>query len=52
MRSTKGPPFSFREGLVSHCPSGHSLNPTLVTIIIIIRFVQRRKAVISEALNI
>ena len=25
MRSTKGP-----EGLVSHCPSGHSLNPPLI----------------------
>jgi len=23
--------FSFREGLVSHCPSGHSLNPPLAT---------------------
>ena len=30
MRSTKGPLFfSFCEGLVSHCPSGHSLNPPL-----------------------
>jgi len=29
MRSTKGPLFSLREGLVSHCPSGHSINPPL-----------------------
>jgi len=25
----KGLLFSFREGLVSHCPSGHALNPPL-----------------------